>query len=69
MLMSAVSAYYYLRVVVAMYMDGPVGEDPWSPIGAGPALALAISTAVVLVLGVYPGPLMAWARAAAASLR
>jgi NADH-quinone oxidoreductase subunit N len=69
MLMSAVSAYYYLRVVVAMYMDGPVGEDPWSPIGAGPALALAISTTVVLVLGVYPGPLMAWARAAAASLR
>ena len=52
-----------------MYMDGPVGEDPWSPIGTGPALALAISTTVVLVLGVYPGPLMAWARAAAASLR
>jgi NADH-quinone oxidoreductase subunit N len=68
MLMSAVSAYYYLRVVVAMYMDEPVGEDPWSPIGAGPALALGISTAVVLVLGVYPGPLMAWARAAAGSL-
>jgi NADH-quinone oxidoreductase subunit N len=68
MLMSAVSAYYYLRVVVAMYMDEPVGEDPWSPIGAGAALALGISTAVVLVLGVYPGPLMAWARAAAGSL-
>jgi NADH-quinone oxidoreductase subunit N len=69
MLMSVVSAYYYLRVVVAMYMDGPVGEDTWSPIGAGAALALTISTTVVLVLGVYPGPLMAWARAAAASLR
>jgi NADH-quinone oxidoreductase subunit N len=69
MLMSAVSAYYYLRVVVAMYMDGPVGEDQWSPIGAGAALALTISTTVVLVLGVYPGPVMAWARAAAASLR
>ena len=69
MLMSVVSAYYYLRVVVAMYMDSPVGEDPWSPIGAGAALALTISTTVVLVLGVYPGPLMALARAAAASLR
>jgi NADH-quinone oxidoreductase subunit N len=68
MLMSAVSAYYYLRVVVAMYMDEPVGEDPWSPIGAGAAIALAISTVVVLVLGVYPGPLMALARAAAGSL-
>jgi NADH-quinone oxidoreductase subunit N len=69
MLMSVVSAYYYLRVVVAMYMDAPVGEDSWSPIGAGAALALSISTTVVLVLGVYPGPLMALARAAAASLR
>jgi NADH-quinone oxidoreductase subunit N len=68
MLMSAVSAYYYLRVVVAMYMDEPVGEDPWSPIGVGAAIALAISTAVVLGLGVYPAPLMALARAAAGSL-
>jgi len=69
MLMSVVSAYYYLRVVVAMYMDGPIGEDSWSPVGASAALALAISTTVVLVLGVYPGPLMALARMAAASLR
>jgi hypothetical protein len=38
-------------------------------VGTGAALALTISTTVVLVLGVYPGPLMAWARAAAASLR
>jgi NADH-quinone oxidoreductase subunit N len=68
MLMSVVSAYYYLRVVVAMYMDGPIGEDSWSPVGASAALALAISTTVVLVLGVYPGPLMALARLAAASL-
>jgi NADH-quinone oxidoreductase subunit N len=68
MLMSVVSAYYYLRVVVAMYMNDPEGEDPWSPIGPGPALALGVSTAVVLVLGVYPGPLMEWARAAARSL-
>ena len=68
MLMSVVSAYYYLRIVVAMYMGEPEGEDPWSPVGVGAGLALAISTTVVLVLGVYPGPLMAWARAAAGSL-
>jgi NADH-quinone oxidoreductase subunit N len=68
MLMSVISAYYYLRVVVAMYMEEPAGEDQWSEVGTGPALALAISTAVVLVLGVYPGPVMAWARAAARSL-
>ena len=68
MLMSVVSAYYYLRVVVAMYMHEPVGEDAWAPIGYGAAAALTVSVAIVLVLGVYPGPVLAWARAAANSL-
>jgi NADH-quinone oxidoreductase subunit N len=68
MLMSVVSAYYYLRVVVAMYMRDPVGEDSWAPIGIGAATALSVSVAIVLVLGVYPGPVLAWARAAAHSL-
>jgi NADH-quinone oxidoreductase subunit N len=68
MLMSVVSAYYYLRVVIAMYMREPEGEDTWSPIGAGAGLALAVSTVVVLVLGVYPGPVMDWARMAARSI-
>ena len=30
-LMSVVSAYYYLRVVVAMYMREPEGEDDLAP--------------------------------------
>jgi NADH-quinone oxidoreductase subunit N len=68
MLMSVVSAYYYLRVVVAMYMRDPVAEDTWAPVGAGAAVALAVAVAVVLVLGVYPTPLLAWARTAAQSL-
>jgi len=68
MLMSAVSAYYYLRVVIAMYMRDPDGEDTWSPVGTGAGIALAVSTVVVLILGVYPGPLMEWARSAARSI-
>jgi NADH-quinone oxidoreductase subunit N len=68
MLMSVVSAYYYLRVVVAMYMRDPVEEDVWAPIGVGSAAALTIAVVVTLVLGVYPGPVLGWARAAAASL-
>jgi NADH-quinone oxidoreductase subunit N len=68
MLMSVVSAYYYLRVVVAMYMREPAGEDAWARVGVGSGIALAFAVAVVLVLGVYPGPVLAWARAAAASL-
>ena len=55
-LMSVVSAYYYLRVVVAMYMREPVGEDAWAPIASAPRHRPRLSAAVVLVLGVYPGP-------------
>ena len=68
MMMSAVSAYYYLGVVVTMYMRDPVGEDVWGPVAAPAAVALAVSVLVVLGLGVYPGPVMAWARLAARSL-
>jgi NADH-quinone oxidoreductase subunit N len=68
MLMSVVSAYYYLRVVVAMYMREPAGEDVWGPVGLASGLALAIATAVTLGLGVYPGPLLRWAHTAASSL-
>jgi len=67
-LMSVVSAYYYLGVVVAMYMREPVGEDVWAPVGVPAGLALAVSVLVVLGLGVYPGPVLAWARLAARSL-
>jgi NADH-quinone oxidoreductase subunit N len=67
-LMSVVSAYYYLGVVVAMYMREPVGEDVWGPVDAPAGVALAVSVLVVLGLGVYPAPVLAWARLAARSL-
>jgi NADH-quinone oxidoreductase subunit N len=66
--MSVVSAYYYLRVVVAMYMREPVGEDIWAPVAPAARLALGISVALTLALGIYPAPLLALARAAARSL-
>jgi NADH-quinone oxidoreductase subunit N len=68
-LMSVVSAYYYLGVVVAMYMREPAGEDAWAPLGWASSLALAAAVAVTLALGVYPAPVLSLARAAAASLR
>jgi NADH-quinone oxidoreductase subunit N len=67
-LMSVVSAYYYLRVVVAMYMREPLGEDRWAPVPPAAGLALALSAAVVLALGIHPEPVLAWARLAARSL-
>jgi NADH-quinone oxidoreductase subunit N len=68
-LMSVVSAYYYLRVVVAMYMREPEGDDIWAPVAWGSRLALGVSVAVVLGLGVYPGPVLALARLAAQAFR
>jgi hypothetical protein len=65
MVMSVVSAYYYLRVVVAMYMREPAGDDVWAPVGVAPGLALALAALVTLGLGVYPAPVLHWARAAA----
>ena len=67
-LMSVVSAYYYLRPVVAMYMRDPLGEDDWGKVAPLSAIALAASAGVVLVLGVYPAPLLALARQAAHAL-
>jgi NADH-quinone oxidoreductase subunit N len=67
-LVSVVSAFYYLRVAVAMYMREPVGEDSWAPVGALPTAALAASSAVVLGFGIHPGPLLDWARIALRSL-
>ena len=65
---SAISAYYYLRVVVFMWIneDEPAG----SPIAIGPAMALAIGIAVLgtVVLGVYPQALFSHAQSAAATL-
>jgi NADH-quinone oxidoreductase subunit N len=67
--MSVVSAYYYLRVVVAMYMSEPVSEDRWAKVSPASAFALAVTVALALLLGVWPAPLLALARVAAQSLR
>jgi NADH-quinone oxidoreductase subunit N len=67
-LMSVVSAYYYLRVVVHMYMKDPIGEDAWAPVAPGSRLVLALCVVVVLGLGVYPLPILGLARLAAESL-
>ncbi len=64
-LMSVVSAYYYLGVVVSMYMRDPAGEDDWAKVSAGPAFALAFTVGITLLLGVWPAPVLDLARKAA----
>jgi NADH-quinone oxidoreductase subunit N len=58
-LLSAVSAYYYLRVVMVMYMKEPAGpiELSWSPSAAA---ALAIVAAATVFVGLYPAPLVGY---------
>lgn len=62
---TAVAAWYYLRIVAAMYFRSPI--KPLEPARAWPGLAaLWICAAVTLGLGVYPWPLFREARAAVA---
>ena len=66
--MSVVSAYYYLRVVVAMYMSEPAAEDRWADLAPASTFALAVAAALTLLLGVWPAPVLSLARLAARSL-
>lgn len=64
---SIVSLYYYLQVVRQMYIIPPRTEEP---VPASPALssALLITMAGVLLLGIYPTPLVELIRVAARTL-
>jgi NADH-quinone oxidoreductase subunit N len=66
---SAISAYYYVRVIVNMYMYD--GEKMPERLSARPALALAILIAATgtVLLGIFPSASMALTRASFLSLR
>ncbi len=56
MLNSAVAAYYYLRVTVAMYFEEPTSETlaeapRWATLNIG----LAVAAILTIVIGLYPG--------------
>ena len=59
---SAVSAFFYLRVVKYMYMNEPETEVVLSmskPLG----ISLAVTAVMVLIIGIYPEPLLNFVRA------
>jgi NADH-quinone oxidoreductase subunit N len=67
LLNSAVAAFYYLKIVHAMYLkpatiDKPLAHDP------SVALAAVLTVAAVLVAGVIPGPFIQAASSAASVL-
>ncbi|MBD3299249.1 MAG: hypothetical protein GF341_11375 [candidate division Zixibacteria bacterium] len=57
-LFSAVSVYYYLRVVVAVWMWEPTDESLNAPTDRSGAFvpALGLASAITLILGVFPEP-------------
>ena len=66
-LMSLIGAFYYLRVVKVMYFDTASQTAPIEA-GADVRSVLSINGALVLVLGIVPGGLMALCAQAVASL-
>jgi proton-translocating NADH-quinone oxidoreductase chain N len=71
LLNSALSVFYYARVLKVMFMEAPDAEPPGAPLlpagGIGYARAAAIGLAVVAVvlLGIYPGPVLSAVQTAA----
>jgi NADH-quinone oxidoreductase subunit N len=58
---SALGAYYYLRVIVAMYMREAREQPPLSSIPAGLAAALIVNALATIYLGVLPGRVLDYA--------
>ena len=58
-LCSVVSAFFYLRVAVLMYMTDPQGAAP-GRLPAPVSAALAVAAAVIIIGGLFPDTFAAW---------
>jgi NADH-quinone oxidoreductase subunit N len=58
-LSSAIAAFFYIRVIVLMFFKDPV-EDGTSVVipSALTTITIAVSTAITVILGVFPAPLI-----------
>jgi len=66
---SLVSAYYYLRIMVAMFMQDETGSSkPKVTPSVSIAIAVGICLLFVLAIGLYPSPYLNAARASIAAL-
>ncbi len=67
---TAVSLYYYVRIVRAMFIDAPFVENPAaiSP-RLGYSLLLGVSSAAILVFGLWWTPMVSWTEASLQLLR
>jgi NADH-quinone oxidoreductase subunit N len=66
---SVVSAYYYLRVVVMMYMhEGQLAPDQGNPVCLALQIGVGIAAVGIVAWGLWPGPILELARLAATAL-
>jgi NADH-quinone oxidoreductase subunit N len=65
---SAISLYYYMRVVMVMYMRNLPPQGIAMSRSPALYLALLLAAAVTLLLGIFPGPVLEFARASAAGI-
>lgn len=69
-LMSAVAAFFYIRVIVLMYFSEPVGDGPTvaapSPLTT---IVVVVGVAATVALGVVPGPVLDLAATAGEFIR
>jgi NADH-quinone oxidoreductase subunit N len=64
---SAISLYYYVRVIVFMWVKTEVVGSPVRP-GVALAVVLVLAVAGTIVLGVYPRPIFEFAEVSARTL-
>ncbi len=72
LIFAVISAYYYLRLVMVMYMREPSDLSSASPrMVMSPALSIVLACAVagVVIFGIYPNPLVNFAMQAVSALK
>jgi NADH-quinone oxidoreductase subunit N len=60
---AVVALYYYFRIVVVMFMKKPLDEVPYAT-SLGVRVALGVTLALTLLIGIYPQPIIIIAREA-----
>ena len=66
-LLSVVALFYYLKLGRSIYIDKPADDSPLS-VGFPTRMVIAICAVLVVLLGVWPGPWVETAMAAARAL-
>ena len=62
-IMSAVSLYYYFRIVVQMFMNDGIDAEPAALIhDRWTEVMIAVCAVITLLVGIFPGPVVNWAK-------